>query len=334
MNLDRRGFISGGVSAGLAALLGPDLVAETVEAMKDSSGELPRRPLGKTGEQLSIVGLGGLSIMQGTQKEADELVAEAAGRGVNYFDVAPAYGKGKAEQMMGSALKPYRDKSFLACKTKMRDKKGALEELHTSLKRLKTDRLDLYQLHFIADVDKDVKTALGPEGAMEAFQEAREKGLVRYLGFSSHTVEAALAAMESKLFDTILYPVNYRCHYKGNYFDRAPLREARKQDMGLLAIKTTARAKWTSKDRRKEVYPKNWYEPILDPVEAALALRWTLGRGVTSALPPGYPELFRMAMNVASKDTPLKPRELKALREIAADLPPVFSTEHKDSHEA
>lgn len=329
MKIQRREFIAGGVSATLAAMLGPDLVAANVKDIEDSSGVLPRRALGKTGEKLSIVGLGGLSLMRGTQQETNELVAEAVDRGVNYFDVAPAYGRGKAEEMLGPALKPYRDKSFLACKTKMRDKKGALEELERSLMRLKTDHFDLYQLHFIADVDKDVKTALGSDGAMETFLEAREKGMVRYLGFSSHTVEAAMAAMESKLFDTILLPVNYRSHFQGNKFDRAPLREASRQKMGLLAIKPGARAKWESKERRKEVYPGCWYEPIQDPVEAALALRWTLGRGVTAALPPGFPDFFRMALNVASKDKPLEPKELKALKQTAKELPPLFATEYE-----
>ncbi len=97
-------------------------------------------------------------------------------------------------------------KVFVACKTTERTKKGAEEELHRSLKRMETGFFDLYQLHAVSDVDKDVKRALSPKGAIQAFLKAREEGLVRFLGFSAHSDEAALYAMRNFDFDTILYP--------------------------------------------------------------------------------------------------------------------------------
>ncbi|MCX7017115.1 MAG: aldo/keto reductase [Candidatus Sumerlaeota bacterium] len=290
---------------------------------------MPKRPLGKTGEQLSVLGFGGIVAMGGTQREANNRVAEAIDRGVNYFDVAPSYGQGEAEEKLGPALEPYRDCVFLACKTGKRDKAGAEEELERSLRRMRTDHFDLYQMHSLTDVEGDVQKALGPGGAMETFLKAREKGQVRFLGFSAHSVEAALAAMESGLFDTILYPVNFVCHFQSD-FETKPLREAERRGMGRLALKSMARTKWpegSAKETRP--YRKCWYEPLSDPAEAALALRWTLGQGVTAAIPPGDEGLYRVALNVATVDRPLEDKELKAAEKLAAGLEPIFPQAQK-----
>ena len=153
------------------------------------------------------------------------------------YDVAPSYGN--SEERLGPALRPYRDEVFLACKTGQRDKKGARKELEQSLKRLKADHLDLYQLHGVYDVKEDVERALGPGGAIEAFLAAREKGLIRFIGFSTHSVSAALRAIEEFPFDTVLCPINYVCHYTGK-FDQKIVEAARNKNMGILAIKALA----------------------------------------------------------------------------------------------
>src|SRR5215831_12243708 len=111
---------------------------------------MERRAYGTTGRELSLVGLGGVVFVGMGQEEANALVAEAVDRGVNYFDVAPSYGKDQeTEKRLGPALKPYREQAFLACKTGKRDKAGAAEELRRSLQHLQTDYVDLYQLHAI-----------------------------------------------------------------------------------------------------------------------------------------------------------------------------------------
>src|SRR5690348_773023 len=139
---------------------------------------MQRRPLGKTGEELSIIGFGGIVVSGMAQPDADAIVAEAFDRGINYFDVAPSYGD--AEERLGPALEPYRDRVFLACKTGKRDREGAAAELRASLRKLRTDHVDLYQLHALAKPE-DVAQAFGPGGALEAFQEARQQGLTRFL---------------------------------------------------------------------------------------------------------------------------------------------------------
>jgi len=137
-------------------------------------------------------------------------VARAIDLGVNYFDMGPAYGRGEAEERGGPAMEPYRNKIFLAGKTGMRTKAEAASELRESLKRMRTDHFDLYQFHAVTTME-EVKTIVGPRGALEAFVEAREQGLVRHLGFSAHTEEAALALMGHYDFDSILFP-GQLCH--------------------------------------------------------------------------------------------------------------------------
>ena len=204
---------------------------------------IPKRPYGKSGEMLSIIGFGGIVVMNGEPAVNARVVADAVEAGVNYFDVAPGYLN--AEEMLGPALEPWRDRVFLACKSDRRDAKGAREQLEQSLRRLRTGHFDLYQLHAITDLEKDVAVAFGPGGAMETFVKAREEGLVRHLGFSAHSPAAALKAMELFDFDSILYPINLTCHYKSK-FDQEPLRVAHAKGMGIFALKAMARGPWDS----------------------------------------------------------------------------------------
>jgi len=282
---------------------------------------LPRRPLGKTKESLSIVGLGGVVLANEDQELCNQIVKEAIEYGVNYFDVAPSYGN--AEERMGPALKPYRKKIFLACKTQKRDKEGAQQELHQSLARLQTDYIDLYQLHALSKIE-DLDEALGPNGALETFLKAKEAGKIRFLGFSAHSVEAALEAIRRFDFDTVLFPVNFACYYKGNFGPQI-LSAALKKNMGILAIKALARQVWPAAEMRKE-WPKCWYQPITDPEESELALRFTLSQPVTAIIPPGDPRLFKNTLNLAIRFKPITSEEESKLRQLANNLNPIFIT--------
>jgi aryl-alcohol dehydrogenase-like predicted oxidoreductase len=279
---------------------------------------MERRALGKTGEELSIVGFGGIVVMNAEPAEASRLVAEAVDRGINYFDVAPSYGN--AEERLGPALEPYRDRVFLACKTGKRDRAGAAEELRASLQRLRTDHFDLYQLHALT-TPEEMEQALGAGGAIEAFLEAREQGLVRHIGFSAHSVETALAAMERFDFDSILFPTNFVLFYQANFGPQV-VERAREKGVGRLALKAMARTQWAEGQPR--AFSKTWYEPIADPEEAALALRFTLSQPITAAIPPGEAALFRLAMEIAERFRPLEPEEAAELRRRAEALKPIF----------
>jgi aryl-alcohol dehydrogenase-like predicted oxidoreductase len=315
--MDRRDFIMRSSAASLlacfpASLAGLERVAE--------AGKLERRALGRTGERLSILGFGGIVVMNAATKEASDRVAEAIDHGVNYFDVAPSYGN--AEEMLGPALEPYRTGAFLACKTTERGRDGARRELENSLRTMRTDRFDLYQLHAV-NTREDVEKIFAPDGALEAFVAARKAGKVRFLGFSAHSVEAALALIGRFDFDTILFPTSFATWHAGNFGPQV-LAAAQAKKMGILALKAMARGPWP-KDAKRQQYPKCWYEPLADPADAMMGLRFTLSHPVTAAIPPGDETLFRTALGLALRFTPLKDDEARAIKEKALTGAPLFT---------
>jgi aryl-alcohol dehydrogenase-like predicted oxidoreductase len=314
--MDRREFLVGAAGTGTALSLFPaELAAIEREARPDG---LERRSLGRTGEKLSIIGFGGVVVTNTTAPTASRHVGAAIDAGVNYFDVAPSYGN--AEDMLGPALEPYRKGVFLACKTQGRTKDAAARELESSLRKLRTDHFDLYQHHAVTK-KADVETILGPGGAMEAFEEAKRSGKVRFLGFSAHSVEAALALMDGYAFDTILFPVNYATWHAGG-FGAQVLAKAREKGMGILCLKALARRPWPEGAAKR--HEKCWYEPLDTPAEMALALRFTLSHPVTAAIPPGNEALFLKTLELAASFAPLSPDEVATLKLRGASETPLF----------
>jgi aryl-alcohol dehydrogenase-like predicted oxidoreductase len=281
-------------------------------------GGIEKRSLGKTGEKLSMIGFGGIVVDKATSEQAAARVKEAIDHGINYFDVAPSYGN--AEEMLGPALEPYRKNVFLACKTGERTREGSRNELEQSLKYLRTDHFDLYQLHAVTSM-KDVDTIFGKGGAMETFVEAREEGKVRYLGFSAHSVEAAMALMDGFDFDSILFPFNYATWYAGNFGPQV-LARAREKQMGILALKAMAWRPWEEGEER--TIDKTWYRPHTKKEEARDGLRFTLSHPVTAAIPPGHEDLFSMALDLAQDFSPMNEKEIKAIKAKAMKTEPLF----------
>jgi len=280
---------------------------------------IARRALGRTGEELSIIGFGGIVVMNEETGAAANIVAEAVDRGINYFDVAPSYGN--AQERLGPALAPYRNKCFLACKTGGRSKEDSRAELEESLRQLKTDHLDLYQFHALTRMT-DLDKVLGPGGAMETMEAAKKEGKIRFIGFSVHSAETALAAMESYNFDTILFPLNWVLFTRAGFGPQI-LERARQKKMGILALKGMAKTVW-AEGQKNHPQPKCWYQPAAFPGEASLGLRWTLGHPVTAAIPPGDERYFRLAMDVAQNFKPLDAAEESALLSGGAGVEPIF----------
>ena len=279
---------------------------------------MEQRQLGSTDRTLSIIGFGGILVTDATTEEAAERVGTAIDAGINYFDVAPSYGN--AEEMLGPALAPYRDGVFLACKTGKRDREGAAAELRRSLERLRTDHFDLYQLHALSQ-PSDVEQAFRPGGAMEAFVEARDAGLVRLLGFSAHSAEVALDALARFPFDSVLFPVNYVTWNEADFGPQI-LAKAKEIGAGRLALKAMARGPVPEGQTKR--WTKCWYTPLDDPEEAALALRWTLSQEITAAVPPGEWPLFQIALETARNFTPLSPDEAAEVGNRARGEKPLF----------
>ncbi len=316
--MDRREFIEKSIIGGTAMTFSGTLGCG--EKKSQMQKEIPKRRLGRADDMLSVIGFGGILVKDVEQSKANDAVAEAYDRGINYFDVAPTYGD--AQDKLGPALKPYRKKCFLACKTTERQSQGAEKELHESLQKLQTDHLDLYQLHAITTIE-EVETIFSPGGAFEVFLKAKKEGKVRYLGFSAHSENAALLAMEKYDFDTILFPINFVCWYKGNFGARV-VAQAKETNKGILALKSMAHNKINQGEEHP--YDKCWYKPIpIDNNELLnLAVRFTLSQGTTAAIPPGEPLYFPKALEAAANFSPLSDEEYARLQQLAQSVEPIF----------
>ena len=321
--MKRRSFLKvvGSVAASCAVGVQPSGCVKQLDL--EDKGEkvagLPRRVLGRTPEKVSIIGFPGLALRRYEQNQCTAGIHDAFERGVNYFDVAPAYGD--AEEKMGIGLQGIdRGRIFLACKTKMRDKEGAREELERSLKRLKTDYFDLYQMHHIL-TPQEVRQALGPDGAIETFLKAKEEGKVRYLGFSAHTTKGALEAMKGFRFDTIMFPINFIEFFKME-FGKPILELANKQGAAVLAIKPMCGGDWPEGMQRTR---KNWYRPLEDEDEISLALRFTLSQQrVAAGLPPAFLDLLDKAIEAARFYRPITKAEMDKLQELSKTCESLF----------
>ena len=329
--MKRRGFAkesttaTGSKKAGTVPDRSSEITADELEGDYNSKNpaKLRQRKYGRTGVKLSIIGFGGIVVDGAEQQHANRVVAEAFEKGVNYFDVSPTYGD--AEFKLGPALEPFRKKVFLACKTGQRRREGASEELNESLKRLRTDYLDLYQLHSITNVKEDVDTVFAKGGAFEVFLEAKKQGRIRYLGFSAHSEQADLAAMDRYDFDSVLLPINFATFYKGNFGPKV-IDAAKSKAMAILALKSLARQQWPEGDTLREQYPKCWYQPLTEREDARLGLYFTLSQPITAAISPGEESLFRMALDLGLNFKPLSKLDLKKVKQMAGSLNPIFPT--------
>jgi aryl-alcohol dehydrogenase-like predicted oxidoreductase len=197
---------------------------------------ISKRSLGKTGIEVTILGLGGEGILRtsGYDKEAYDLINKSIDLGITYLESARAYSG--SESYYGKALRERRKDIFLASKSHARDKKGALQHLHETLNNMKTDYLDLWQVHDVR-TKEDMEGIFGPEGAIEAFREARDKGFVRFIGVTGHHDPGILlGCIERFNFDTVLLPVNpAEPMYKSFIGEVIPV--AKDKGMGIIAMK-------------------------------------------------------------------------------------------------
>jgi len=318
--MERREFLKAGAAAGLVnstRILEPSAQAEQLAS---NTTPIPRRALGKTGEKLSIIGFAGIVVMDNSPSFAANIVAEAVDRGINYFDVAPTYGN--AQERLGPALQPYRDKVFLACKEEDWSRDGSAKLLEESLRLLRTDHVDLYQFHALSKMS-DLEQIFGPKGAMETFEAARKAGKLRFIGFSAHSVEVALAAMDRYPFDTILFPINFVLFSQAKFGPQV-LEKARQKEMGIMALKGMAKTSWPEARKDDHPHPKCWYEPAAFPEEAAMGLRWTLSQPITAAIPPGDERYFRLGMDIGQNFQLITDAEQHTLIAGATGVKPIF----------
>ena len=200
--MKRRTFF-GGAFAGLAASV------YAAKAPELRAGNIPMRTFGKTGQKVTVIGQAGGRFPLITFDEAKAVVQRAYDLGINYFDNSSDYWEGQSEEVFGAVLPPYRKQIFLTSKANGRTRKGAEMELDLSLKRMRTDYLDLWQMHMLQEKE-EVDRIFGPGGAIEAFEAAKKAGKCRFIGFTGHhDPEVHLAMLKAyDKWDTILMPLN------------------------------------------------------------------------------------------------------------------------------
>lgn len=280
------------------------------------------RVFGRTGAKVSFVALGGCGPGWVEQDEADEAVKLAMDNGVNMIDVAPTYGQ--AEVRLNPWIKKYRNRFFLAEKTLKRNKRGAWRQLNQSLERLGTTHFDLYQFHAVASID-ELHQILGENGAMEAFKEAKETGLVKNIGITAHEdVRILQKALElSDEFDTILLPVYVGALVKPNPVNdfRPVLQMVQEKNMGVTAIKAISKGRWKGESRRGENKYKTWYEPLDNQDLVDQAVWFTLSQeGVTTYSLPCDVRLWPLVFDAVKRFRKLSNEEQEKVINMAREL--------------
>jgi predicted aldo/keto reductase-like oxidoreductase len=233
----RRRTFFGGVFAGLAA------TTCRASLSRPKAGDIPRRPFGKTGEKLTVIGQAGGRFPLISFEEAKAITLRAYDLGINYFDNSADYWDGKSEEVYGAVLSPFRKDVFLTTKANDRTRAGAEAELNLSLKRLRTDYVDLWQIHAV-DEKQEVEKIFGPGGAIEAFEAAKKAGKYRFIGFTGHHdpyVHLEMLKTYDK-FDSILMPMHVA---DPGYlsFEKLVLPVAAERGMGIQGMKSLGNAK-------------------------------------------------------------------------------------------
>lgn len=236
---------------------------------------IPGCPFGRTGHESTRTILGAAAFGQVTQQEADETLDLALSYGVNHIDTAASYGE--SELRLGSWIGRHGKPFFLATKTGKRTASEAREEIHHSLDRLHVDRVDVLQLHNLVE-PAEWDLALGPGGALEAAMEAREQGLVDFIGITGHGLSAPSMhqrALERFAFDSVLLPFSYIMAQNSQYLeDFVSLRTlCESREVAIQTIKCIARAPWGDRVATRAT----WYEPLEDQDDIDRAVHWVLG---------------------------------------------------------
>lgn len=279
------------------------------------------RVFGRTGAKVSFVALGGCGPGWVDQEEADKAVKLAMDNGVNMIDIAPTYGQ--AETRLNPWIEKYRNQFFLAEKTLKRNKKGALRQLNRSLERLGTTHFDLYQFHAVASID-ELNQILSEGGAMEAFKEAKETGLIKHIGITAHEdVRILQRALElSDDIDTVLLPVYVGAMVNPNPVNdfRPVLQMAQEKNVGVTAIKAICKGRWKGESTRGKNKYKTWYEPLDTQDLVDQAVWFTLSQeGVTTYSLPCDVRLWPLIFDAIKRYRKLNNEEQEKFINIARD---------------
>ena len=299
--MSRREFLErGGLSVVAGAVAAMPASAPLVAGGATAAAKLPHRALGRTGVEVSILAFGcGSRFLMYPEDQSSAVLERAIDSGIDYFDTAVDYGNGESETRVGRVMATRRKEVFLATKVPMRSRTrdAALKEVEASLKRLRTDRLDLLHLHGLSD-EADLAKIESPDGALKALYELREQKVTRFIGMTSHTDGAVMAkAIERNDLDCVQMAMNPA---RGGRFEELALPAANRKKLGVILMKVTAQDKLLGDGG----------------AEVASLLRYAWSLPVSTAV-CGMPKLEFLAANVATARahlSPLAPAEMERLR--------------------
>ena len=273
------------------------------------------RRLGRTGHMSTIAIFGAAAFWDISQKDADATMETVLAADVNHIDVAPSYGV--AEERLGPWMRRYRDDFFLGCKTMERDAAGARAEMEASLRRLQTDYFDVYQLHAVTTIEElDKATRSG--GALDAIVAAREEGVTRYIGITTHGLQAPevlLEALRRFDFDTVMFPLNPVMMAYPSYRENteALLRLCQEKELGVMTIKAVARRPWGERAKRYTT----WYEPFDTRAEIQRVVNFALSYPITGIATVGDTTLLPLVLGACQHFRPLSTQEQEAMIQAA-----------------
>jgi predicted aldo/keto reductase-like oxidoreductase len=283
-----------------------------------------QRRLGRVGHRSSVLIYGAAALSEADQDTADASVQLALDAGINHFDVAASYGD--AELRLGPWMPAIRERIFLATKTGLRDREAAWAQINQSLERLRTDRVDLIQVHAVGDVE-DLDRVTGPGGSLEAVVRAREEGLAGAVGITGHGHQAPATHREALArfpFDTVLTPLNHVLArdpaYLADY--RALVAEVQAKDAGLMIIKAVSRRNWPEPAGHPYT---TWYEPFDDQPRIDAAVAWVLAhQEVTGIATPGDVRLLPLVIEAERRLPETSPAQADQVLAGAADYSSPF----------
>jgi len=281
------------------------------------------RRFGRTGHMSTVAIFGGAAFSKITQEEADRVIEQVIEAGVNHIDIAPSYGQ--AEERVGPWMPRERQRFFLGCKTQERTKEGAWNELRQSLQRLQTETFDLYQFHAITKMEElDAVTMKG--GALEAFVEARERGLFKYIGITGHGVNAPqiyLEALRRFDFDSVLFPLNFVQLANPEYRKYAEelIAQCKAKDVGTMIIKSITRAPWGERPHTATT----WYEPFEKMDDIQRAVNFALSYEVTGVCTAGDTRVLPLMLKACENFVQLNESEREQMIQSADEYEPLFT---------
>ena len=290
---------------------------------------IPKDVFGRTGHKSSRVIFGGYALSQATQNEGDRVLEILLKYGINHIDTAPMYGN--SEKCIGAWMDKHRSDFFVATKSRHRTYREAWEDLQHSLDLLRVDYVDLWQLHGLTN-PAGWETAIGPGGALEAFIEAREKGLVRFLGVTGHSDATPIIhkkSLEHFNFDSVMLPYSY-CQMQNSRYERdfnGLIEFCHTRNVAIQTIKSIARRPWVDRPKNYNTY---FYEPLETQDAIDLSVYWALGLPGSFVITAGDIQLLPRILEAANRyETCPSDAEMDALIE-KYDVRPIFTPAPRD----